>query len=98
MRNVTSVLGENSRERTDFEHAGFIPSRIELIDFPVVDAGVIPWLGFIVLALVLGFLLHGHLLAIALYLHRCGGKAIQETTVTSIRAGDLEFPIFWFWY
>ena len=83
MRNVTSVLGENSRERTGFEHAGFIPSRIELIDFPVVDAGVIPWLGFIALALVLGFLLHGHLLlAIALYLHRCGGKVIQETTVT----------------
>lgn len=54
MQILLSVLGEESGEGADFEQAAVVPGRIELVDLPAVDGGVVvPGLGLVVLALVL---------------------------------------------
>ena len=53
----TSVLREEGGEGADFEHAALVPRRVELVDFPVIDGRVIPWLWLVVLSLVLRLLL-----------------------------------------
>lgn len=49
----TPVAREQGGEGADFDHSSVVPRGIELVDLPVVDAGVVPGLGFVVLSLVL---------------------------------------------
>jgi len=87
------VLREEGGEGTDFEHATFVPRRVELLDLPVVDVGVIvPWLGFIVLPLSLLLLLrffHLHaILVLFKVLHRCYLSG-YHSAVASVRFSNL---------
>jgi len=49
---LASVLRKEGGEGADFEHAALVPGRVELLDLPAVDVGVlVPRLGLVVLPL-----------------------------------------------
>lgn len=49
----TSIAREQGGERADFKQSSIIPRGIELFNLPMINAGVVPGLGFVMLSLVL---------------------------------------------